>query len=256
MPADARETTCIASRSGDELLVFDAGTGLRRLLDPAHASLLAGVRRVHLFLSHYHLDHTCGLAYLPGVFGSTPVTIHPPAMSVTGVDPHEALAGLLRKPYNPKDWQDLQGIEVEPLDEGSHDIAGHRVGTRRQEHSDVSLSFRVDDAFVIATDTRADPAVSSFAAGAALLLHEAWYNDADPETRSAPPELLAGYVAHSEAGEVAAHAAAAGVGRLVLIHLNPLHDEAYYRRMEQAAQAFFGPTSVLPDGVTLAADRF
>ena len=33
LPRDARETTCFAVREGPTLLVFDAGTGLRRLLD-------------------------------------------------------------------------------------------------------------------------------------------------------------------------------------------------------------------------------
>ena len=52
MPSERRETTCTVCRDGDELLLFDAGTGLRRLLTPVGAALLDGVFRVHLFLSH------------------------------------------------------------------------------------------------------------------------------------------------------------------------------------------------------------
>ena len=48
-----------------------------------------------------------------------------------------------------------------------------------QKHSDVSVAYRVDDAFVVATDTVADPGTADFAAGVGLLLHEAWYCTAD-----------------------------------------------------------------------------
>ena len=105
MPSERRETTCTACRDGDDLLLFDAGTGLRRLLTPVGAALLDGVSRVHLFLSHYHLDHTCGLAYLPGVLPGRQIVLHPPAAELTGVDPGQAVAGLLRRPYNPRDWR-------------------------------------------------------------------------------------------------------------------------------------------------------
>src|SRR5664280_1878959 len=112
MPRGARETTCFAVRTGSVLLLFDAGTGFRRLLDPEHAGLLDGAGEVHLFLSHYHLDHVCGLAYLSGVLPGRRLVIHAAAESVTGVDPERAVAGLLRNPYNPRDWQDLEDIRV------------------------------------------------------------------------------------------------------------------------------------------------
>ena len=199
MPSDRRETTCTACRDGDELLLFDAGTGLRRLLAPAHAPLLDGVRSVHLFLSHYHLDHTCGLAYLSGVLAGRQVVLHPPEAAITGIDPQAALAGLLRRPYNPRDLADMPDVRVEPLREGGNQVAGHEIRLRRQEHSDPSVSFRVDDAFVQATDTVADPATAEFAAGVPLLLHEAWYAAPQAQAGAAAPELPAGYASHSDA---------------------------------------------------------
>lgn len=103
MPGERRETTSTACRDGDDLLLFDAGTGLRRLRTAAGAALLEDVASVHLFLSHYHLDHTCGLAYLPGVLPGRQIELHPPAAEITGIDPEQAVAGLLRRPYNPHD---------------------------------------------------------------------------------------------------------------------------------------------------------
>lgn len=251
MPSDRRETTCLVCRSGDSLLVFDAGTGFRRLRDPAQAGLLAGAGPVHVFLTHFHLDHICGLAYLPGVLAGRDVVIHAPDAALNGVDPVAALSGILRKPYNPRDWEDLREISVAPLHAGANEVAGHVVRVRAQQHSDISVAYRVDDDFVLATDTRPDPATVEFAAGAGVLFHEAWYNAADPATDGAPHELLPGYASHSEAGAVASIAAEAGVGRLVAMHLNPLHDEQYYRALESAARAVFPRTDVLPDGAVV-----
>ena len=115
MPRGRRETTCFATRSGSSLLIFDAGTGLRRLLDAEQAPLVADATEVHLLLSHYHLDHVCGLAYLSGVLPGRDIVIHPPEQAITGVDPEAAVAGLLRRPYNPVDFEDLDRVRVEPL---------------------------------------------------------------------------------------------------------------------------------------------
>ncbi len=251
MPSDQRETTCFGCCAGESLFIFDAGTGLRRLREPAQAALLDGARDVHLFLTHYHLDHVCGLAYLPGVLPGRALVIHAPAAELTGVDPERALAGLLRRPYNPRDWEDLADLRLEPVVAGANEIAGHIVRVRAQRHSDVSVAYRVDDAFVLATDTRADPATAELAEGVGLLLHETWYNAADPRTDETQEELRAGYAAHSEVGAVAGLAADAGVGRLVLMHLNPLYDESYYASMEAAARAVFPRSDVLPDGAVV-----
>lgn len=248
MPRGARETTCFAVREGPALFIFDAGTGLRRLLDPEHAGLLEDAREVHLFLSHYHLDHVCGLAYLSGVLAGRDVVLHPPSRELTGVDPLAAVAELVRRPYNPVDLADMKRVRVEPTAPGANEVAGHVVRVRSQQHSDTSVSFRLDDELVIATDTQVDPAAVPFAEGAGLWLHEAWYWSGDPGLDDVPGELRPGYSAHSEATGVAGLAAQAAVGRLILVHLNPLAGEASYLPMRDAARAAFPRTDVVADG--------
>jgi ribonuclease BN (tRNA processing enzyme) len=255
MPGERRETTCLACRDGDALLIFDAGTGLRRLLEPAQAALLEGAPEVHLFLTHYHLDHVCGLAYLPGVLPGRRVTIHAPAAGITGIDPEAAVAGLLRRPYNPRDWAELSDLHVAPLTAGDNVVAGHVVSVRPQQHSDVSVAFRLDDDFVMASDTRADPGTAEFSAGVGLLLHEAWYDATAVRTGETPAELPPGFAAHSEAGAVGRLAAEADVGRLVLIHLNPAYGEAYYAAMATTARGAFSRTELRDDGETVDTSR-
>ena len=70
-------------RRGEDALVLDAGTGLQRLVaDPA---LVDGVRRLDVVLTHFHLDHVCGLAYLPAlpVRPKAPIACAPASSSRT-----------------------------------------------------------------------------------------------------------------------------------------------------------------------------
>ena len=125
IPTPTRETTCLAFDDGPLLFVFDAGTGLGRLLRPPAYDLIAGAREIHLFLTHYHLDHVCGLAYLPAVFGGRTLTVHVPDAALNGVDPQHGVPGLIRKPYNPAAWSDMPGVVLTTLHEGVNEVAGH-----------------------------------------------------------------------------------------------------------------------------------
>jgi ribonuclease BN (tRNA processing enzyme) len=207
-------------------------------------------REVFLFLTHYHLDHVCGLAYIQAAFPQRRVVVHAPDASVNGVDPEEALGGLIRSPYNPRHWRELPDVSLRALPDGVTEVAGHRLAVRAQTHSDVSVAYRLDDALVVATDTAVDPATAVFAAGARVLLHEAWYLGGLPGPE-VPAALRAGYAAHSEALAVAGLAAEAGVDRLVMIHLNPLQDETAYAEMAVAAREVFAAAEVLADGDVL-----
>ncbi len=251
MPSDGRETTCLACRSGSSLLLFDAGTGLRRLLQPAQAELLDDVERVHLFLTHFHLDHTCGLAYLSGVLPGREIVVHAADTALSGVDPERAAAGLLRRPYNPRNWGEIRELRMEALTEGDNEVAGHTVRVRAQQHSDVSVAYRIDDEFVVATDTIADSATAAFAEGASVLFHEMWYAAADPVVTAMPASLRSGFAAHSEAAAVAELAATAGVRLLVALHLNPLLSETSYASIGATARRTFAPTVVPADGTRI-----
>jgi ribonuclease BN (tRNA processing enzyme) len=247
IPTGRRETTCLALESAGRLLIFDAGTGLRRMLEPPGSSMLAAARELHLFLTHYHLDHVCGLAYLPGIFAGRKLTVHVPEMGLNGVDPERGIAELIRNPYNPRAWGELPDVELATVHAGVNEVAGHAIRVRAQQHPDISVGYRVDDDFAFVTDTLADPETAVFAKGVAVLLHEAWYYgsaDAAAARSGLPAATIAPHVAAERA---AALAAAAGAGELWLIHLNPFFDEAYYTEMEQAAQTVFCGAAVRPD---------
>ena len=247
IPTATRETTCVAVDDGRVLFLFDAGTGLSRLLGQPGAAMLHTAGRVHLFLTHYHLDHVCGLAYVPGIFAGRKLTVHAPAAEVTGVDPHAALAELIRKPYNPRPWAEIEGLELRALPAGATEIEGHTVSLRRQRHADTSVAYRLDDALVLATDTVFDLQTAEFARGAEVLLHEAWIDGVEEDDPAKQELVRSTYTTHASARQAAYLADRAGVGELLPIHLNPFYDEGYYRQMEMSARAVFPSTAIYPD---------
>ncbi len=245
IPTERRETTSLAVSDGSLLFLFDAGTGLSRLLAGPGRELLGAAGETHLFLTHYHLDHVCGLAYVPGIFAGRALYVHVPEATLNGVDPERGVAELIRKPYNPRPWADLK-VTTDALGP-DNEVAGHRVRLRTQQHPDTTVAYRLDDALALATDTIADPATAEFARGAGVLLHEAWIDGAEEDDPGQAELVRNAYQAHTSARQAAAIAAQAGSGELVLMHLNPLFDEAYYERMRGSAAAIFPRTAVYPD---------
>ena len=64
IPTGTRETSSLLllAEGSDRAVIVDAGTGLRRLI--TDRALLAGRTRLDVLLTHFHIDHVCGLAYL------------------------------------------------------------------------------------------------------------------------------------------------------------------------------------------------
>ena len=165
-------------------------------------------------LTHFHLDHVCGLAYVPAL----PVlpTIWAPGRWLYGPASEELLAPLRTAPISPSEAAELG--EVRELGPGAQAVgplprrdarAAPPLGSHRP-------GIRVEDDLALITDTAYEPESADFARGVTHLLHEAW-------SSSAHPVAQAGDSTAAEAGMVAR---AAGAHHLTLVHLDPrLPDE-------------------------------
>ncbi len=205
IPNGRRETTCVLVRDGSSALVLDAGTGLRRLI--TQPELLDGVERIDIALTHFHLDHVCGLAYTSAL----PVTpeIWAPGEWLYGRSSTELLAPLRSSPLSPFDARE----RVHELHAGEQRIGPFEVTARAQpRHWAPTAGLRIGDALALITDTAFDPGSIELARGVGHLLHEAWSTTGDEGDASA-----------SEAARVAREAEPR---RLTLIHLHPMADEA------------------------------
>ena len=234
MPTAGRATTSVLVRDGDRALVLDAGTGASRLVwEP---NLLDGVQRLDVLLTHFHLDHVCGLLYLPAT--GLPLRIHAPGAWLYGTPSAELLDPILRAPVSP--FTSAEPFEVRELGPGADEISGFPISVRAQpRHWAPTAGIRVGDSLALVTDTAFDEEGAGFVAGVRHLLHEAW-------STSQHPSGTEGDATAAEAGQVAA---AGRVTRLTLVHLHPRADPA---ALERDARTAFAAAEVGVDGRELA----
>jgi ribonuclease Z len=210
-PTSQRHTACMML---PELgVVLDAGTGmcyLREYLDTG---------RLDIFLTHAHLDHIAGLTYLinlvpADVLGRT--TVHGEADKLAAVREH--LFAELIFPVKPTfNLQPLTGVSSLP--------GGGTLSYFPLQHPGGSIGYRLDwpghsMAYVTDTTAAANAEYVSHIRGVDLLVHEANF----PEDIDA----IAVITGHSWLQPVAEVAAAADVGRLVLVHADPQNDDNAY----------------------------
>jgi ribonuclease BN (tRNA processing enzyme) len=208
-PGHGRHTACALLRHGGAAIMIDAGTGVARFIE--RPELLDGTTRLDIVLTHFHLDHIVGLAYLPALGLCEQTTIWGPGSLLYGTTTAELLAHVSRQPFHPVPLEQ-QDIAVRDLAAGATDLGGVTLTTRRQDrHSAPSLGLRFDDALTWITDTAYDPGSAPFAEGSALLAHEAWFTEDAPRNAQI----------HASARQAAQVAEQASVARLVLIHLPP-----------------------------------
>ncbi|OLC58843.1 MAG: hypothetical protein AUH85_00110 [Chloroflexi bacterium 13_1_40CM_4_68_4] len=214
-------TACVELRGPDgELVVFDAGTGLRELGQHLLRDGNEHPLKVHLFISHLHWDHIQGLPFFRPAFDPrNKLTIYGPAQK------KQPLRRLLRigmdDPFFPVDLDAMPaGVKVKELGKSSFELGSLRVKSARLFHPSPRLGYRVEargHAIAYVTDTEdahrdGEPnPVLALARGADILIHDAQYVDADRKPGW-------GHTTMESAVDVALRA---GVRELVLYHHDP-----------------------------------
>jgi phosphoribosyl 1,2-cyclic phosphodiesterase len=217
-------TSCVEIRAADELLILDAGTGIRKLGLALSAS--GGPIRGTLLISHAHWDHIHGLPFFAPVM-SPGNRFH--VYGCAGSEPHmrTTLALQMETPYFPLSLKDLPDTLVfHELGDDPIQVGAVQVQTVRLHHPGMTLGFRVEvggQSVVYATDQEphsadgAEPLLDAdllrFSEGADLLIADAQYT----------PEEYCGRVGwgHSSIRDAIRLAMDAGVKQLVLFHHDP-----------------------------------
>jgi ribonuclease BN (tRNA processing enzyme) len=204
-PNDRRQTACMML---PELgLVLDAGSAMFRVREHLATDTL------DIFLTHAHLDHVVGLTYMFDVLHGREmkrVTVHGEQAKLNAVREH--LFSELLFPVEPP-------FEMRAIEQDFKLPGGGTLSHFPLQHPGGSLGFRLDwpgHSLAYVTDTTAvkDADYIEKIRGVDLLIHECYFGDDMPEK--------AELTGHSCATPVAEVAAAAEVGRLVLVHINPL----------------------------------
>lgn len=205
-------------------ILLDAGSGLFR------ARELLQTSELQIYLTHTHLDHVVGLTYLLDVLYERPVsrvTVHCDPEKRSAITDHLFHERLFPVPP-PFEFADLcPGTGPAP--------GAGRLTVFPLQHPGDSLGFRFDWAghslaYVTDTTAAADAAYLPQLRGVDLLVHECYFPDGH--------ESRAALTGHSCLTPVAEVARAAGVGELVLVHLNPLDESDGLLDLESVAGIF------------------
>jgi phosphoribosyl 1,2-cyclic phosphodiesterase len=238
-------TSCVEIRSaGGEAVVLDAGTGMRPL-----GVLMAdeGIKRVHLLLTHLHLDHLQGLGFFRPLFRPD-VEVHiwgPPSP----VQPlAERIATYLSPPLFPVRLADIPSqLSFHDAPEVPVQIGDLTMRASLVTHQGPTVGYRIEEAGRAAVylpdhepgvggDLADQPAdwISGYdlAQGADILLHDGQYGD-EEYTRHV------GW-GHSAIGHVVAFARKADVDHLVLFHHDPYHTDAELESLVADARRIWG----------------
>jgi phosphoribosyl 1,2-cyclic phosphodiesterase len=243
-------TTCIEIRCGGELIIIDGGTGLRDL-----GAVLAGEKlaRIDLFFTHTHFDHVCGVPFfLPAYMKGTDVNFWAGHLE-NGQTIKGVLCDMMIAPLFPVPLQVFASAFYHDFTCGTpmQPKPGVRLNTCRLNHPNNACGYRIDfdgRSICIITDTEhrlgeIDQVIVDFVAGADIMVYDAMYTDEEY-----PKHISWGHSTWQEALRIAD---AAGVGRAVLFHHEPAHDDAFMDAVAAAAEARRPGTLVAVEGMVL-----
>ncbi|MHA2620652.1 MAG: MBL fold metallo-hydrolase [bacterium JZ-2024 1] len=154
-----RETACYLIPVDDSVIFLDAGSGMRRLLEPPQ--FFANSRHVHVFLTHYHLDHTIGLTYAPAVFRDKQVTFYLPSERFSGIPPGDFVTTFFGSFLFPVKMKDLPfEWKIQEYDEGDLALGSVTARVWKQVHTPFSAGIAIQDQVAYLTDAVFDPALA------------------------------------------------------------------------------------------------
>lgn len=209
-PSFHRQTACYVIPFGKTLIILDAGSGLFRFAEPIGQNLLMGVEEIHLYLSHYHLDHTFGFYAAFKLLRDQRVTVYANTEK-------QVFWELVSLKHFPVDYHHVHRNFIwKKMKEGDNPISGYEVLVRRQDHrGEGSLAYRFkirDKEFAYVTDSEMTKEGIGFVKDVPVLLHE-------HDTLGSTREFYNG--THVTTFGAAQIAHKANVGKLFLIHHSP-----------------------------------
>jgi phosphoribosyl 1,2-cyclic phosphodiesterase len=245
-------TSCVEIRCGDQVLIFDAGTGLR----PLGGALMAEgkVADTDIFLSHCHIDHLFGLpffmplhteGYRIRIWASN---LKPPG----GVE--DAIRKMMSHPLFPIEI-DMALSNVEFHDFRAGETLNPRPGitlrTAALNHPGGATGYRLEFAgrsVAYITDTEmmnsaVEPGMLELAKGASLVIVDSTYCDVELPSH-------AGW-GHSSWQQCVKLGNAAGAQKLCLFHHDPDHDDNAMDAIAAAADTARPGTIVAKEGLRI-----
>nr|WP_237352004.1 MBL fold metallo-hydrolase [Rhizobium sp. ACO-34A] len=244
-------TTCVELRCGNEVLIFDCGTGII----PAGARLKAErIANLNLFLTHSHYDHIMGFPFF-GPFHCPDVRVSVWSGHLEGnMTTRQIVEGLLRPPYFPV------GLEIMKASLTFRDflpgdiltpVPGIVMRTAKLTHPGGAVGYRIEwqgKIFALITDTEhipgvLDPNVLSLIDHADLFLYDSTFGDEDMEHVRG--------IGHSSWQQAIRLAEAANTASVGFIHHAFTHTDDDIDDISARARQMFPSAHVFSDGQSM-----
>ena len=252
-------TSCVqVTLSDGSMLALDAGTGIRSL----GLALAAQAPRLHILLTHLHLDHIQGLVFFAPAFKpKTEIIIWGPASSEASL--RDRIARYISAPLSPVEVRELPcDVSFRDAPDSEWEIGSARIRAASVAHRGPTLGYRITDSGstlaylpdhepALGTDLAAlEPDwISGFALAedATLLIHDCQYSDEEY-----PDHAGWGHSALSHSLEFASRV---GAERTLLFHHDPLHSDEYLDGLDRRARDLWSERGGDPRQVELAIER-
>ena len=224
-------TSCVEIRCGRDVVILDAGTGLRKLGQSLLNEFKKQPLNLTLLLSHTHWDHIQGLPFFAPIYESRC------RLRILGCEGARnslvaALTGQMESTYFPVPFSQLpSNIEIEELKDFRFALGQILVSAHRANHPGTTVGYRLfspDGVVVFFPDTEPNPgdrAMLEFIQDADVLILDSQYDRAEYKKHQ-------GW-GHGCVDDSVALALQGGVKKLVLFHHDPDHDD---RKIDQLVQ--------------------
>ena len=241
-------TPCVEIRTGaNQILVFDAGSGIRALGHQLKGEFAGRDISLNLFLTHFHWDHIQGIPYFQPLFSpSTQLNVH---SWTSAEETRQVLEGQMEAPNFPLSLTEAGArVSFSQLKSERVKIGDVSVESFPLNHPQGAYGYRIEadgGSIVYATDLehgdqQLDRILRDHAAGADVLIYDAQYNDEEYASHR-------GW-GHSTWLEATRVARDAGVGKLFLFHFDPAHADTRVAESERLAAVEFEESCAAREG--------
>jgi len=245
-------TSCVEVRVGEQIYIFDCGTGFRNLGHHLLHEFPDQPVVAHIFVSHFHWDHIQGFPFFRPLYDK-------PAdrFLLHGSSRNRKLKQVMEEqmaaPYFPVDLREMKAQrDFYEIEEGRLQLDDVTVQTLWLNHPQGCMGFRLetkDGVFVYATDNepgdaKFDQNVRKLAAGADVLVYDAQYLPEEYQARRR------GW-GHSHWREAVNVVMESGAKDLVLYHHDPDHNDFCIDKVVKEARNYYPKVRAASEGMVI-----